>query len=199
MARILVVLRKADRRVVFACDPLLPTLFETLWAPTAYSYFTVDVDATTYGKVHNNPQLWEWSDERRNLVLSETPVDLGLEPRKARLLMVLARCVNRQRRVVLKTDLVGQDTVYAMKLAEAEAQQSGGPGPFPLLESEASLSNATVSQVAIMVRFRAAQTAQYLQESEYQRRSFTTRIVLAQNFDELATIETELNRYEVQF
>lgn len=185
--------------MVFACDPLLPALFETLWAPTAFSYFTVDVNEETYSKVHTNPTLYEWSESARNLVRAEHGVDLGLEPRKARLLMALARCINRHRRVVLKSDIVGQETVYAMKLVEANLRMSGASGPFPMLQSEATLIGATIDQVAIMVQFRAAQTAAYLQESEAHRRSFTTKIIGAQNFEELAVIETELNLYEIQY
>ncbi len=199
MARLLVVLRKVDRRVVFACDPLLATLFESLWPPTAFSYFTLDLDASTYGKVHNSPDRWEWSDDLRNLVLAGSPLDLGLEPRKARILIALARSINRNRRVVLKADLIGQDTVYAMKVAEANDYQSGKPGPFLLLEGEAEICGITTEQMALMVLFRAAQATQYLRESELKRRSLTSRIVLSQTASELSALESEIANYETQF
>lgn len=185
--------------MVFACDPLLPTAFESLWPPTAFSYFTVNLGLELHNKVQNTPTAYEWSDTLRTLVVCESTEDLLLEPKKARLLIALARSVNRHRRVVLKSDLVGQDVIYAAKLAEADAQQAKAYGPFPLLEDEAALCGVTVEQAALIVRFRAAQSAQYLRESERNRRQFTSRIVLAQSDEELTKIESELSSYETQF
>ena len=86
------------------------------------------------------------------------------------------------------TVTAGQEGTYVEKKAEAEAFASGGAGPFPYLEAEASETGSTVADIAALVNATAAAWTAINATIEGKRRGGIVAVEAAQTVAEVESV-----------
>lgn len=199
MSQVSLVVDKVTGQVVFASFTKVLSATESLWPPAAFSYFDLHAPEVDVVAMRSSPWLFrvEGGTTLVPFLIDESQREVCvLNSVKAKALTDLTRAVNRHRRQILKFDLYGQDLAYAMKSEEAARfLTDSSNGVFPMLTMEAAITGSTLEQVAAMIRFRTAQSQEYLVESERQRRSLTTRVIQATNKDQLEVVHSEIMSY----
>lgn len=190
------IVEKNEARIVFIRDANQPLLLDALWPPVGYNYlfWNKSVDA----EVLKTPWLYRIQGEKIVAAPYAFAANAEENARRGQLLVQLARATNRHRRVVLKEDLIGQETIYRLKAEEATrflADPTQSQESFPWLREAAAFEGLSIKQAANQVIFRYTQAQQVLRHTENKRRWFTRRILTAAS-NELATVQRELTEYE---
>jgi hypothetical protein len=190
-----IVVKKATLRVAFATSASNPIQLDALWPPAEYNTFVYTAPIKD-ARVFSEPWNFVLVDGTPTYVEAPTPYDLSFG--KAVALCQIVRAVNRHRRMTVKEDLLGQDQVYAMKVAEAYSLQAGTRqiAACPFLAVDASLDNISVNDAATLVIFRHEQNVALLLHSETRRRELIRKVLKTGNKQELDNVVKEITAYE---
>lgn len=193
------VIEKSESRIVFVSDAHDSLLLDALWPTVGYNYWkrTGNLDTAVLkapwlyvvqqgGAIVAKPYALVKTAEGNNI--------------RGKLLVQLARATNRHRRMVLKEDLIGQDSVYSYKVKDAERYLAASDtvkahDRFPWLQDAAEFDSITLEQAANNILFRKTQAEDVLRYTENRRRRLTRRI-LTTPINELDAVRNDLTEYE---